>query len=163
MANTTVSDAAKAHGASPPVKKRPPKKKRFRDGWRLHFRIGFLLLSVMGTLLKSKPPAGSVGVKHPRSTWEFGLCEPTSLFFRVFSATTGANSMSADFISKVRRPSVVGVSTRGADSCVGVCPRPDTDLLTDSTLRRFLKTLSRLFLIREGVVGVVIVFSWEGV
>jgi len=75
------------------------------------------------------------------------------VFFRVFSAT-GANSMSADFMSNVRRPSVVGVSIRGADSCVGVCPRPETDLLTDSTLRRFLKTLSKLFLIRDGVVGV---------
>lgn len=70
--------------------------------------------------------------------------------------------MSADFVSNVRRPSVVGVSFRGADSCVGVCPRPDTDLLTDSTLRRLLNTLSRLFLIRDGVTGVLIVFSWEG-
>ena len=51
----------------------------------------------------------------------------------------------------------------GGDSCVGVCPKPDKDLLTDSTLRRFLNTLSRPFLIREGVVGVVIVFGWEGV
>lgn len=84
------------------------------------------------------------------------------MFFRVFSATMGANSMSADFMSKVRRPSVVGVSTPGADSCVGVCPRPETDLLTDSVLRRFLKTLSRLLLIRDGEVGVVTVFSWEG-
>lgn len=101
-------------------------------------------------------------MKHPRWSWEFGLWEPKIVFFRVFSTTTGANSMSADFISNVRRPSVVGVSIRGADSCVGVCPRPDTDLLADSTLRRFLKTLSRLLLIREGVVGVVVVFSWEG-
>jgi len=84
------------------------------------------------------------------------------VFFRVFSATMGANSMSADFMSKVRRPSVVGVSARGADSCVGVCPRPETDLLTDSVLMRFLKTLSRLSLIRDGVVGVGVVFSWEG-
>ena len=84
------------------------------------------------------------------------------MFFRVFSATTGANSMSADFMSNVRRPSVVGVSTRGADSCVGVCPRPDADFLKDSTLRRFLKTLSRLLLIRDGEVGVVIGFNWEG-
>jgi hypothetical protein len=65
-------------------------------------------------------------------------------------------------MSNVRRPSVVGVSARGADSCVGVCARPDTDFLTESTLRRCLKTLSRLSLIRDGVVGVAIVFSWEG-
>ena len=82
--------------------------------------MGFLLASVIGTLLKSNPLAGGVGVKHPRWSGESGLWEPKNAFFRVFSTTMGANSMSVDFMSNVRRPSVVGVSVWGVDSCVGV-------------------------------------------
>lgn len=75
--NSVVRLATNAHGESPPVRMRPPRKNRFRDGCCWYFRIGSpVFSSTIGTAAREGPACGDGGTAT--NEWFTLVAEPGS-------------------------------------------------------------------------------------